>query len=131
MRLLLIIMLGGALGTAARYGVSVWMAERVGEAFPWGTLLVNVLGSFIIGLFGGLTSSDGIWIVPTWARAFVMIGMLGGFTTFSSFSLQTIQLIQDGQYLPAGAYVLSSLLLCLMGTAAGVGLAFVPWIRSS
>lgn len=131
MRLLLVIMLGGALGTAARYGVALWMAERVGEAFPWGTLLVNVLGSFIIGLFGGLTSTDGIWLVPPWARAFVMIGILGGFTTFSSFSMQSIQLIQDGQYAHALGYIASSLILCLTATAAGVGLAFMPWVKSS
>src|SRR5690606_26153840 len=78
------IALGGALGSMARYWCSGFVAERFGETFPWGTLVVNVAGSFIIGFFGTLTGPDGRLLVGTSTRQFVMVGICGGYTTFSS-----------------------------------------------
>ena len=105
--------LGGALGSMARF----WMADAVaavtGPTFPWGTLAINVIGSFVIGLFYALTGPGGRFDVSSDARIFVMVGLCGGFTTFSSFSLQTLMLMQDGHMLRAGAYILGSVALCL------------------
>jgi fluoride exporter len=115
--------LGGALGTTARYWLSGVVARSVGETFPWGTLVINVTGSFVIGFFGALTGPDGRVFVGSTARQFVMIGMCGGYTTFSSFSLQTLNLMNDGEWLQAGANVVLSVLLCLIAAWAGVVLA--------
>ena len=79
--------------------MSTWIAEATHSTFPWGTLAVNVLGSLVIGFFTGLTGPDGPLLVSPVGRAFVTIGILGGFTTFSSFSLQTMLLLQDGQWI--------------------------------
>jgi fluoride exporter len=81
---------GSALGGVARYWLSGVAARIGGETFPWGTLLINVLGSFVIGFFGTLTGPDGRLFVSPTGRQFVMVGICGGFTTFSSFSLQTL-----------------------------------------
>lgn len=115
--------IGGALGSMARAWVAMAMAEVTGPRFPWGTILINILGSFIIGLFGTLTASDSRFSVSTDARAFVMIGMCGGFTTFSSFSLQTLDLIRDGRAGQAMANILLSLILCLAAVSAGFWIA--------
>ena len=111
--------LGSALGGVARYWCSGFVATRFGESFPWGTILVNVLGSFVIGFFGTLTSPDGRLLVGSEARIFVMMGLCGGYTTFSSFSLQTLNLMREGEWLWAGANVLFSVLLCLIAVWAG------------
>jgi CrcB protein len=113
------VLLGGALGTGARYWCSGVVARAFGETFPWGTLLVNVSGSFIIGLFATLTAPDGRMFVGTNARQFVMVGLCGGYTTFSSFSIQMLNLMQDGEWLGAGANVLLSVVLCLLAVWAG------------
>ena len=105
--------LGGALGSMARYGCSGLAARYIGATFPWGTLLVNVAGSLFIGFLATLMSPDGRVLVSPDARAFVMIGVLGGFTTFSSFSLETLNLARDGEWLWAGTNVVLSVLLCL------------------
>jgi CrcB protein len=105
--------LGGALGTLARFWMANAVAAATGPAFPWGTLGINVIGSFVIGLFAALTGPGGRLDVASDARIFVMIGLCGGFTTFSSFSLQTLMLVQDGHALRAGAYVVGSVALCL------------------
>lgn len=110
---------GSAIGGAARYWCSGMIATRVGETFPWGTLAVNVAGSFVIGLFAVISGPDSRWLVPPEARQFVMIGLLGGFTTFSSFSLQTLALLNDGEWLPAAANALGSVLLCMLGVWLG------------
>ena len=81
------IAIGSALGGVARYWFSGVVARLIGETFPWGTLFINIIGSFIIGFFATLTGPDGRILVPSVARQFVMIGLCGGFTTFSSFSL--------------------------------------------
>jgi CrcB protein len=106
--------LGGALGSMARFWMADAVAALTGPSFPWGTLGINVVGSFVIGLFFALTGPGGRFDVPSDARIFVMVGLCGGFTTFSSFSLQTLQLLQDGAALRAGAYVLGSVVLCLL-----------------
>lgn len=115
----LAVMAGGALGSLLRHLIAAWVAVRFGETFPWGTLLVNVFGSFGIGIFAGLTTDGGMILAPPVLRTFVMVGIFGGFTTFSSFSLQTLSLVQDGEFLAAGGNILSSLILCLAAVWAG------------
>jgi fluoride exporter len=115
--------LGSALGGVARYWMSLVAARLVGETFPWGTLVINILGSFVIGYFGTLTMPDGPRPASIEARLFVMVGICGGFTTFSSFSLQTLELLRGGESLRAFAYIAASVLLCLAGTALGHYLA--------
>ena len=111
--------LGGAIGSVARAWTTNFMVGLVGPQFPWGTILINIIGSFIIGFFGALTSGDGRFQVPTDARAFVMVGICGGYTTFSSFSLQTLDLVRDGKLVGAFANVALSLVLCLAAVTAG------------
>ena len=115
--------LGSALGGAARFFCTGIAAKLFGETFPWGTLLVNVLGSFIIGFFATLTGPDGRMFAGTTTRQFVMIGILGGFTTFSSFSLQTLNLANDGEWLQVGGNVVGSVVLCLVAVWLGHMLA--------
>jgi CrcB protein len=117
------IAVGSALGGMARYWFSGIAARLWGETFPWGTLLINVSGSFIIGFFGTLTGPDGRVFVGSAARQFVMIGICGGFTTFSSFSLQTLNLLNDGEWLSASGYAAASVVLCLVAVWAGYALA--------
>lgn len=119
---------GSALGGMARFWFSGLIAQRFGETFPLGTLLVNVSGSFLIGLFATLTSPDGRWLVAPGVRTFIMIGICGGYTTFSSFSLQTLNLAQDGEWLYAGLNAVLSLVLCLLAVWLGHVLAagFMP-----
>jgi len=117
------IAVGSALGGMARFGCSGLAARLVGETFPWGTLLVNVVGSFIIGLFATLTGPDGRVFVDTLTRQFVMLGICGGYTTFSSFSLQTLSLLQDGEWWLAGANIALSLIACLIAVWTGYALA--------
>lgn len=111
---------GGALGSVARAWMTLAVARIAGAAFPWGTILINVLGSFVIGFFGTLTGgADGRFAAGAEARAFVMIGLCGGFTTFSSFSLQTLELLRHGRAGPALANVGLSVAVCLAAVAAG------------
>ncbi|HTZ81074.1 MAG TPA: fluoride efflux transporter CrcB [Stellaceae bacterium] len=113
------IALGGALGSIARFWISGFVATRVGEAFPWGTLVANVTGSFVIGFIATLTGPDGRWLASTAMRQFLMIGICGGYTTFSSFSLQTLTLAQDGEWLWAAGNILISVALCLLAVWLG------------
>ena len=113
------IAIGSALGGMARYWCSGIAARLIGETFPWGTLIVNVVGSFIIGFFATLTGPDGRVFVGTTARQFVMIGLCGGYTTFSSFSIQTLELVHDGEWLQAGANIVASVVLCLLAVWLG------------
>ncbi len=117
------VMLGSALGGGARYWLSGVIANRIGETFPWGTILVNVSGCLVIGFFSTLTGPDGRLLVGTEARQFVMIGLCGGYTTFSSFSLQTLNLVRDGEWLYAGANIGVSIVLCLLAVWLGHFLA--------
>ncbi len=117
------IAVGGALGTAGRYWLSGVVARLIGETFPWGTLIINVTGSFVIGFFATLTGPDGRVFVGSTARQFVMIGICGGYTTFSSFSLQTLNLMNDGEWFKAGGNIGLSVALCLIAVWAGQVLA--------
>jgi CrcB protein len=111
--------IGGALGSVARYGCSLMVAHWIGETFPWGTLVINVVGSLVIGFFATLTGPDGRVLVSPDIRQFVMVGICGGYTTFSSFSLQTLNLVRDGDMLQAGANVVGSVVLCLVAVWLG------------
>jgi CrcB protein len=114
------IAIGGALGSVGRYWFSGVVARHFGETFPWGTLLVNVSGSLVIGFFATLTGPDGRWLVPAWFRQqFFMLGLCGGYTTFSSFSLQTLNLAEDGEWLYAGVNVVLSVVSCLAAVWLG------------
>lgn len=117
------IAVGSALGGMGRYWFSGFIAERFGESFPWGTVLVNVSGSFVIGFFATLTAPDGRLLVGSTARQFVMIGICGGYTTFSSFSLQTLNLVREGEWLRAGGNIILSVALCLVAVWIGHVLA--------
>ncbi len=123
LQLYLWIALGSALGGVARFGVTDLMVRLFGETFPWGTLLVNVSGSLLIGFIATATAADGRMFVDTSIRQFMMIGVLGGYTTFSSFSLQTMSLAHEGHWLHAGLYIGASVILCLLGVWIGHVLA--------
>ena len=110
---------GGALGSLARFWIAAVMTMLTGPRFPWGTLLINVLGSFIIGLVAGLTAMPQRVGMHPDVRAFLMVGVCGGFTTFSAFSLQSLELLQAGEMVPALGYMLGSVVLCLIGVWAG------------
>ena len=118
---------GSALGGMARYGMSGAVARRIGETFPWGTLVVNVSGSFVIGLFGALVAPGGALAGEAAAGVFVMTGLCGGYTTFSSFSLQTLNLARGGEWSRALANIIASTALCLLAVWAGFALgALIP-----
>jgi len=110
---------GSAIGGCARYALSGVMANWMGTAFPWGTLIVNITGCFVIGIFNALTRPDGPFRVPSNIRIFVMVGICGGYTTFSSFSLESLNLMQAGEWLSAAAYILASVIFCLAGVSLG------------
>ena len=121
------VIIGSALGGMARYGISGAVARRIGEIFPWGTLAVNVSGSFVIGLFAALVAPGGALGGERMAGAFVMTGLCGGYTTFSSFSLQTLNLARDGEWPRVLANIVASTALCLLAVWAGFALgAFIP-----
>ena len=108
------IFLGGGLGSIARFAGSDLITRHFGESFPWGTLLVNITGSLVIGFFATLTDTEGRWLVAPSAREFVMIGVCGGYTTFSSFSLQTLNLVRGGQWFYAASNAVLSVLCCFL-----------------
>lgn len=110
---------GGALGSVARYGCSGLAARWLGAGFPYGTLFVNVTGSYAIGVLGALALAGGRALATNDARAFMIVGILGGFTTFSSFSLETLNLARAGNLGGAGANILLSLVLCLVAVWLG------------
>jgi fluoride exporter len=113
------VMIGSALGGGARYWCSGFAARHFGETFPWGTLIVNIAGSFVIGFFATLTGPDGRLVASTEARLFVMVGICGGYTTFSAFSLQTLDLMREGEMLRASGNIVLSLVLCLVAVWLG------------
>ena len=119
MLLYALIALGGAIGSVARFALNGVISSHVGETFPWGTLVINVTGSFIIGFFATLTGPDGRIFASSNARQFFMTGVCGGYTTFSSFSLQTLTLASDGEWLQAGGYVVGSVFSCLIAVWLG------------
>ena len=114
MKQVLLVALGGALGTVGRYGVGIATARILGLAFPWGTLIVNALGALAIGVLTARVDA----LHPD-TRLFIGVGLLGGFTTFSTFSLESLQLIQNGRLLVALGYVISSAALGICGAWVG------------
>ena len=111
--------LGSAMGGLGRFALSGAAAHWVGDRFPWGTVAINILGSFVIGFFGVLSEPGGRLGVSPDVRVFVMVGLCGGFTTFSSFSFQTLNLMRDGEILRAGLNVVGSVTLCLLAVWLG------------
>jgi CrcB protein len=114
--------LGGAIGTVARYWIAVW-ALPVSRSLPWGTIGINIAGSFVIGFIGTLTLASGRHPLTETARLFIMVGLCGGFTTFSSFSLQTLDLLRGDAWMRALLNIALSVLLCLAAVAVGHALA--------
>jgi CrcB protein len=114
----LFVVIGGAIGTLARYLISV-AALPISHNLPWGTIGINILGSFVIGLFGTLTLAHGRFPVSEDGRLFVMVGLCGGFTTFSSFSLQTLDLLRGGAIFRAAINIVASVVLCVVAVAVG------------
>ena len=125
----LLVTFGGGLGALARFVLSGWIARRFGETFPLGTLVINVSGSLFIGFLATATGDGGRYFVGSQWRQFLMIGVLGGYTTFSSFSLQSLNLALDGEWLFASLNVLLSVALCLFGVWLGHALAI--WVNAS
>jgi fluoride exporter len=117
------IALGSGIGGVARFACAEAAAWLFGGAFPWGILIINALGSFVIGFFFTYTGPDGRLPVSPTTRQFVMAGLCGGYTTFSAFSLDTLDLMRDGRLLAAGANIVLSLLVCLLLVWAGHALA--------
>ena len=113
------IAIGSALGGVARVAGARLVGSWFGESFPWGTLTVNITGSFIIGLLAALTGPDGRLMVSPDMRQFAMAGFCGGFTTFSAFSLQTLELMRSRDFVGAGANVVLSVLLCMIAVWLG------------
>jgi fluoride exporter len=124
----ILVMVGGALGTGARFWVSGFVAERGGELFPLGTLVVNITGSFAVGFLAAFMDPQGFFLVSPRLRQFLMIGVCGGYTTFSSFSLQTLDLVRDGDWFKAGLNTLLSFVCCLAAVWLGrvLALAILP-----
>jgi CrcB protein len=118
---LILIAVFGAVGTLARYGLQGLVQVRVGGTFPYGTLLINLSGCFLLGLIGQLTMNR-LVISPDW-RVAIAVGFFGGYTTFSSFGWETAKMLEDGEWLPATTYVAASVFIGLLLSVAGIRLA--------
>jgi CrcB protein len=116
---------GGALGSVARYWMANMIVVLTGPLFPWGTIVINIIGSFVIGLVAYATTPVGTMPMSFNIRAFILVGICGGYTTFSSFSLQTLELARSGHWLYAGANIMLSVVLCLIAVWAGYSLALL------
>jgi len=132
-RIYLSVTAGGVIGSVARWALSLFLLNALGPGFPWGTLAVNVLGSFVIGLYFTLTEPDGRFLVAPAARQLVLAGFCGGFTTFSAFSLETLLLVQRAEWMLAAVYTLGSVALWLVAVWLGHAVALrvnrLPWRR--
>jgi CrcB protein len=115
----LLVGIGGAIGSVARFWMSGLIATRFGQTFPLGTLVANVTGSFVIGLFAALSEAEGRWLVNPSFRQFFMIGVYGGYTTFSSFSLQTLALVRESEWFHAVTNSIASFALSLFAVWLG------------
>lgn len=120
LQLIIAVAIGGAIGSVARYLVGIGSGKLFGLAFPWGTLIINIAGSFLIGLF--VESFALKWDLPQVARVFLTVGICGGFTTFSTFSLDSYLLMDRGALWPALAYTAGSVVLSIAGLFAGLHL---------
>jgi CrcB protein len=114
----LVIAIGGALGSMARYATGIYVGRWFGAAFPWSTLLINIVGSFLIGAFAESFALR--WDVSQSTRAFFVVGMCGGYTTFSTFSLDIVTLMNRGEALTAGLYIVASVALGLLALYGGL-----------
>jgi CrcB protein len=119
----ILICFGGAVGTGARYLLGGFVARVAGPDFPYGTLLINVLGSFLIGVVQQVGLST--LMIPDTLRLVLAVGVMGGFTTYSSFSYETVKLVETGSWSAAGAYVVLTTTLCLVGCVMGLSLGRV------
>jgi CrcB protein len=118
----LLVFIGGGIGALARHGVNIGVGRLIGTNFPWSTAIINVVGSFVMGLVAGYFAFRGAGGWGQHARLFIATGILGGFTTFSAFSLDTALLWERGAAGQAAAYVLGSVALSILGLFAGLGL---------
>ncbi len=118
MKTILLIALGGAIGSVARFLVGRFALTMWGADFPWGTFVVNVAGSLVIGIMAGLLAHFTNWSQDV--RHFAIVGILGGFTTFSAFALDAFTLYERGAYAPALAYVLASVCVSILALAGGM-----------
>lgn len=109
---------GGSLGSVARYLVGIGFGRLLGPKFPWGTLFINISGSLLMGLFAGLFAIR--WDLPQAVRIFLTVGVCGGYTTFSTFSLDAFYLIERGEAVAAGAYMLASVVLSVAALIAAM-----------
>ncbi len=117
---ILAVAVGGAIGSVMRYLVAIGSSKVFGTDFPWGILIINITGSFLIGAFVSLFATR--WDLPQVARVFLTVGICGGYTTFSTFSLDTYYLFERGEYLAAGFYVVGSVVLSVGALIAGMHL---------
>ena len=114
---------GGALGSLLRYWVTLLTAAWLGERMPWGTILINISGSLVIGVIAAMAESGGRWALSPDIRLFLMVGICGGYTTFSSFSLQTLDLLRSGAVVRATVNIAGSVALCVAAVAVGHAVA--------
>lgn len=121
MNKIVVIGLGSFIGANLRYWLQVALAARWGADFPYGTLLINITGSFLLGLFATLIATR--WVVSPNLRLFVAVGLLGGYTTFSSFTVETLALLQGGRWLPGVLYLLGNVMIGLLAALGGIALA--------
>jgi CrcB protein len=119
-QLIIAVAVGGAIGSVARYLAGIGSGKLLGLAFPWGTLMINITGSFLIGVF--VESFALKWDVPQVARVFLTVGICGGFTTFSTFSLDAYLLMDRGEFWPAAAYMVGSVVMSVAALFAGLHL---------
>jgi CrcB protein len=120
LQLILAVALGGAIGSVARFLVGIGSTKLFGLAFPWGTLIINIAGSFLIGAFAESFALR--WDAPQSVRVFLTVGICGGFTTFSTFSLDAYLLMERGELGPAAAYMIGSVVLSIGALLAGLHL---------
>jgi len=120
LRMILAVAAGGALGSVARYLAGIGSTRLFGLAFPWGTLIINIVGSFLIGAFVELFALK--WDLPQDARVFLTVGICGGFTTFSTFSLDTYGLMERGDWWLAAGYIAGSVVLSIAALIAALHL---------
>ncbi|MBF6567809.1 MAG: fluoride efflux transporter CrcB [Candidatus Binataceae bacterium] len=113
-----LVALGGAIGSAARYLVGGWFASRFGPAFPYGTFVINISGSFIIGLFLAF-AQDRAWLSPYW-RLFFAVGFVGGYTTFSTYEYEAVRLLQNGETALGAIYMVGSMVTGAIAAIAGI-----------
>lgn len=110
---------GGAIGTLARFWIAQLFTDLLGPDFPWGTVFINITGCFVIGAFGFLTGPDDRFPVSHTIRQMVIVGFCGGYTTFSSFSLQTLNMLQKGAWGQALFHIMLSVVMCMLAVWAG------------